>query len=401
MGKPFLIIVSARPFKAGQEGPSQNDMSDVGEKAPSAAWPSRTAKGVIKHVLGFAMSFLLLAWILYKADLRGVWDAIQRISLWPVLLTLAISYVSFPLRTLQWQWLMGNPEQARFPAAFRALSLGYLGNFLLPMRGGEFLKAFVLARSTELGFARTLSAVVLARFQDLLPILLLAMAVFWVAPLGEGIHMNLGGLLENAIIIPPKTLYAALGFFALAVAGGAVFCAMLYRWQDATHKLLVSFAQRYIPRLAPRLAAAFEQVSATVDVMGEVRLFWGGQAMAFLCWALFVLAPIPLLCSFSLSMRQASLTSVAINGLATFAHLLPSGPGALGTFHVLCLVALYLVNPGMDPDDAVAYTLIANLLSALGPALPGLFFLPGAWSDVRAAKRHTTPVSQGAPADEP
>jgi len=79
MGKPFLIIVSARPFKAGQEGPSQNDMSDVGEKAPSAAWPSRTAKGVIKHVLGFAMSFLLLAWILYKADLRGVWDAIQRI----------------------------------------------------------------------------------------------------------------------------------------------------------------------------------------------------------------------------------------------------------------------------------------------------------------------------------
>jgi len=375
-------------------------MSDIVESTPNASQPCRRTTSLLKHILGFGVSFLLLAWLLRKADLRGVWHAIEKISFWPVLLTLSISYLTFPLRTCQLQWLLGSRDEARFPAVFRALSLGYLGNFLLPLRGGEFLKAFVLARSSGFGFTRTLSAVVLARFQDLLPILLLAGTVFWVAPLGKGIQMDLGGLLENEIAIPAKALYAALGIFALAVAAGAVFLAVLYRWQDATRKVLVGFAERLIPRIAPRLEAILDQVAAAIRVMRERRLLWGGQALALLCWTIFVFAPIPLLSTFGLSVRQALLTAIAINGLATFAHLLPSAPGALGTFHLLCLIALYLVNPNMDPDDAVAYSLIAHLLSTLGPALPGLLYLPCAWSDLRIVKHRPQPKSRETAAHE-
>ena len=103
------------------------------------------------------------------------------------------------------------------------------------------------------------------------------------------------------------------------------------------------------------------------------------------------MAPIPLLMAFSLGFGQACVTAVAVTGIATIAHMLPSAPGAVGTYHAFCFVAVILCNPGMDPNAVVAYAVVAHLVGALSPALPGLFFLPRAWihlTDLRSAPSH-------------
>jgi uncharacterized membrane protein YbhN (UPF0104 family) len=88
--------------------------------------------------------------------------------------------------------------------------------------------------------------------------------------------------------------------------------------------------------------------------------------------------------SFGLDFKHAALTAIAQTGLTTIAHMLPSAPGAIGTWHAFCLVAVLSVNPEMDPNTALAYTFLAHLVSTVSPALPGLLFLPTAWRDLFA-----------------
>ena len=90
------------------------------------------------------------------------------------------------------------------------------------------------------------------------------------------------------------------------------------------------------------------------------------------------LAPVPLLASFSIELRAACLTAVAITGLGALAHLLPVTPAALGTYHLLCACGFLAMNPHLDWDQAVAFALVAHLIGTLTPALPGLLFLPTA-----------------------
>jgi len=76
--------------------------------------------------------------------------------------------------------------------------------------------------------------------------------------------------------------------------------------------------------------------------------------------------------------------------------MLPSAPGAIGTWHAFCLVAVLSVNPNIDPNTALAYTFLAHLVSTLSPALPGLLFLPTAWRDL-FSRSQPTPEIQPTP----
>jgi hypothetical protein len=176
---------------------------------------------------------------------------------------------------------------------------------------------------------------------------------------------------------------------AATLAGVAVFVA--YRWGPFVAKVLTARLGGIAPRLTGRVVGMFDAFSRGMAVVGRRRYFWGAQALAFCCWAIFAVAPVPLLTSFGLSFRQACVTAVAKTGLTTIAHLLPSAPGAIGTYHVFCFVAVILCNPSMDANAAIAYALLAHLVGTLSPALPGLVFLPRAWRGIRPLKSQLPP----------
>ena len=344
-----------------------------------------------KTVPGLLLSLALLVWILRGSDPSKVWGVLRTISPWLVLATAAIGYLSIPLRTVQWRWLLGNAPKAGFINVFKAICLGYLGNCVLPMRGGELVKTYVLSRNSDLPIARVLASVVLARLQDLLPILVLLAVMFTVIPLEEGINLREQALFDQPVFISKARLNQAFRLFAFCAAGAGIGLIVFYRWQDALHKRMVRVLASFSPRFAKLLDSLFSQVAAGVRVVGDARWFWGAQSLSFICWFIFAIAPVPLLLAFSLEFKQACLTALAMTGLTTFAHLIPSAPGAVGTFHALCLVALLVCNPHMDRNAAVAFTLIVHLIGTAGPALPGLVFLPQSWGQMWRIKRNGVP----------
>ena len=359
----------------------------LGKPAGKTAW--------WKMLPGLVLSLVLLLWIFRGSDLGKVWGVIRTISPWLVLATVAISYLSIPLRVVQWRWLLGNPREAGFTSVLKAICLGYLGNCILPMRGGELVRTYVLSRNSDLPIARVLASVVLTRLQDLLPILVLLVVMFTVVPLDDSIDLSEQGLFEEPVFISKVQLNVAFRVLAFSATGAGVGLVLFYRWQDALRKRMVRVLASVSPRFAKLLDSLFSQVADAVRVVGNARWFLGAQGLSFVCWIIFAIAPVPLLMAFSLDLSQACITALTMTGLTTFAHLLPSAPGAVGTFDALCVVAVLVCNPHMDRNAALAFTLVVHLIGTVGPALPGLVFLPQSWGQLWRIRRNGVP---GAPA---
>jgi len=331
--------------------------------------------------------------MLYIADLRRMVQFIREVSFAAFVMTILLGYLAIPLRAIQWQMLLGYSLEITFFKSFKAICLGHIGNFILPMRGGELLRAFVLSRSTGTPLGKVLVSVFLSRVQDLPAIGMVMAATFLL------------------VSVPPEALqrtFEILGVQLPRIANGigpaakslgvtAALCAILLILCYLFIHPMLSWVRQLSTRLpnsfAGPLTRFLEGVAGGIHIVGEPRLFWGAQLISFLCWLIFALSPIPLLLAFSMDLKQAFLTALSKTAITTVAHLLPSAPGTVGTFHAFCLLSVLAVNPNMDKDAALAYVFLAHIISTLSPAIPGLMFVPSAWKDI-SAFRHTTHQNQ-------
>src|SRR4030095_5290853 len=102
------------------------------------------------------------------------------------------------------------PPGARPTHLFNAVMIGYMGNNLLPLRAGEVLRAYVVARRGE-SFWTVVTTMVVERVLDGLAVGLMLAAVFFLVPVPR--ELEWAALLFLSIDV---ALIAALGTFTLA-----------------------------------------------------------------------------------------------------------------------------------------------------------------------------------------
>lgn len=331
-------------------------------------------KPILRLLLGATVGFALLGWLLHKAGWRDVAQSMKEFSAGSVLLMIAITYVSLPLRVGQWRALLGHPSRLTWTQTFRALCVGYVGNGVLPAGGGEFLKAYSLNRSANLGFARILGSIVLIRMQDLLPVLLITTAVLGILPLTDDVKASIGRLYPAASSLPDTELRFLLRLLSISGVGAIVVLFMAFLHRKAARRIALSLLSRLSERAAARCDDLLTRVDAAVGTLGHTRYFLEGQAYAVGCWTVFVMAPIPLLMELGLAPQQAFLSSLAVNGLATITLFVPIAPAGVGVYHTACGFALLSFNPSLSENAAVAYAVMSHLVS-LSPLVLSLAYL--------------------------
>jgi hypothetical protein len=290
----------------------------------------------------------------------------------PALLTTLIGYLALPLRAMQWRLLLPPDIRPTWRAAFKALCLGHLGNFLLPMKGGEFVRAWALARMAPTPAPAAFVSVALVRAQDLLPVAAVIFAASLLAPWGHAAEGASRPAIEQA-----DAVLVAGGLAALLAISAALL------WALGRNRERLAAAARVALAWLPVSVGDWLRrtlASLTRGLTGPRRAdLWRAQALAALCWVVFLLAAVPLLRAIGAEWGELLPASVVVTGLTTVAHLLPSAPAALGTYHAVALWALRLCLPGLDYEAALAYALTAHLIGTLSPALPGIPVAAMAW----------------------
>jgi len=117
-------------------------------------------------MLNLGISLVFLDFVFAEIDWAKFFEALKHANYWWLIPSTIFLLIHLFFRTLRWQWLLKPMGDVPFWPGFRALCIGITGNVVLPARAGEFIRAYVLHRSTGLSGVGVFATLVVERIFD-------------------------------------------------------------------------------------------------------------------------------------------------------------------------------------------------------------------------------------------
>ena len=121
----------------------------------------------IQIILGLLIGVFLMWFLFRDTDWNEVWAALRKAHIGWLALGLFFILLGFVVRIWRWGYIVNPVTPVSFWHLFSATQIGFLGNFVLPARIGEVIRALALSRSQNIPFPKTVAYVALDRLTDL------------------------------------------------------------------------------------------------------------------------------------------------------------------------------------------------------------------------------------------
>lgn len=334
-----------------------------------------------KAVILFSVGAAFLVGMVLHAGVGEVVRAITSAS--PTHLALAVAaYAAFFLvRAFRWKMLFSrSAPDVRLSSAAGITAVGWFANSVLPLKGGEVLRAALMAKREKVGLATSASTVALERVLDLLGLAVVAALGLLLVPQAA----QLPGGLARAMAVVWTLPLMALAALALAV-----------RYREAT--------MRFTRRVCERLGKVGEKLAGFLDsvLAGLAALSQRPRLLLKLLPLTLVVSALQALVFMFLAIAFMPQTPpiVAFAGGAIFliSFAFSITPGNVGTYEaafVAVFVALGAATEVAIPAAILTHvvtTLTVAMFAGVALALLGLESPRGAWRPIRAAHKGGLP----------
>lgn len=281
-------------------------------------------------------------------------------------IVLVASPLAVVLRALRWRFLLAAGNRVPLRAYVGAYLVGALANAVLLGRFGDFVKARFISKPVGSGvgpgvgpgvgdvtYGRSLSVVVIDRLLEGLALLVVFAAVLATASLPAWASRLawLGGGLSLAALIALRLLFGhRAGFLRLAERALA----------------------RVPASIRDRLLTAVEGLLAGCEALASYRRVMVGLVYAFAVWGVEIATVAILLRAFSVPAPRF-LAAIVLVVVLTFGMLVPTSPGSVGVYQLLCVFTLSLW--GVDRQLALAFGIVMQAVLFVPLYLAGLVWL--------------------------
>lgn len=273
--------------------------------------------GLIVWLIARDLDLDQLGGVLRAAD--GRWIAIGTAAIAATIIT----------RTQRWAVLL-RPIVLRSSTIARALLVGQVLNFVLPLRLGDVARSAWLGRTPNATFERVLGSVAIEKAWDWLALTLLVIITAWVAPVPDWliVPMRSVGLIAVVMLI---------GFGVIAVAPRS-------RWQPWIDRLTSR------PPFADRVNRLLDSVSVLRDrsTLGHVA------GWSVLTWGLGVVANYAVQRAYGVDTWSAALLLMVVLMIGV---TLPPSIAAIGLYEGLTMLTLGVFNVPAEIALAIGLTL--------------------------------------------
>ncbi len=318
-----------------------------------------------KTWLGLIISAVFLYLAFRKTDWAQTWEIVRTIDFFWLLASLPVLLLTFWLRAVRWRYLLLPAGRPTIHSLFGALMIGFMSLNLLPLRLGEFIRAYVLGRRENLSKSGVFATVVLERVFDGFTVLLFLITALFLQPmpLPEEAMAWIRAFSYLAVLI----FVCALVFLVLArlktdflVMLAEKLLSPLPRFQNLASRLIISFASGMDALASPRLIAwAFL----------HSILVWASTT-AFYWVVMFAFSPPG---GQSLGATVGPVGSVIVLGAIALGIMIPSSPGFVGTFELACITAM--VALGVERSIAGSYAIIVHITQFIPITVTGIVYL--------------------------
>ncbi|MEM7030809.1 MAG: lysylphosphatidylglycerol synthase transmembrane domain-containing protein [Chloroflexota bacterium] len=326
------------------------------------------------NLLNLGIGLVFLSLVFAGINLEEVSGAFAQANYWLLIPSVLALLVHLVIRIWRWQWLLKPMAEVPFGPAFRAGMIGIGGNMVLPARAGEFLRAYVIGRSSDISKTGAFATLVVERIFDGLTVLLMLILLF------------IFGVRD-----PELQPYAIAGatFYAIALVGVIVF--MLNRgWFE---RLL----ERLLPEnVASKLIPLIQNFADGLATLRDMRQLIVVSILSLVTWAIIPISFYPVLAAFDYGQPLPSFAPILVLPMIAFGLMIPGPPGGLGPFHAfgnLGLIISFQIagTPLTTEQEAIvtASIILLHLVQVIPEAALGLwaFFQEGlTTSDLKAGQ---------------
>ncbi len=238
-----------------------------------------------------------------------------------------------------WRWAaMLRPMVYRSPAILKALLIGQVLNFVLPIRIGDLVRAAMLSRSGGT-VERVLGSVAIEKAWDWIALTLLVFIVAVITPLPDW-------FIAPARVVGIGAAIVLIGFAIVAVSPPSL-------WPRALLRIVRSF--RWLPHgwsllMVERLQRVLDSLHAlrTRAAIGQAALY------SIITWLLGIAANYAVMRAFGLDSWIAAMLLMAVLMIGI---TLPPSIAAVGLFEGLTILTLSTFNLAFDTALAIGVTL--------------------------------------------
>ena len=286
-------------------------------------------------------------------------EAFQSANYWWLIPAVIVQLIAHWIRSVRWQYFLGNLKKIPVSTLFSATMIGYMGNTVLPAHLGEIIRANVVGHGEKIPTSSVLATVVIERIIDMFSLLIIMVAVL--------------------LIYPFPDLVKTGGYIMLVGTVGLALFLVLLKMQNQPTMEFIRFFLKFLPqkfseRIESMIVAFIDGISGQkrkrdyIFIVVYSMLIWG------LYWATFHITflAFDLIGTYDLN----PISSIVLLVITAFSIVIPSSPGYVGTYHYLCQFSLELF--GVPGSIGLSFAFVAHGVGMIPTALIGFAF---AWRE--------------------
>lgn len=280
-------------------------------------------------------------------------------------------------RTVRWRFLLkpvmkGETQRALFPVVV----VGYMANNLIPVRIGEFVRAYHLSLRERISMSAGVGTVALERLADMVSLLLLLGSAVSVGFVGFGSFV---GELANDVMggLPILILIAILPFIGVLVL--LILTYFIIRSSSENIETTFRSSLQFLPdRFQDRSVRVMINLLSGLTVVRSPKAFLNVIALSLLVWVCEICMYYLIALGFDIRSSFGSelqfIAAIAVFGsAANLAGVFPSSAGSWGPFDAFGAAAL--VALGLDSSVAAAYALTVHVVLWAPVTIAGIALL--------------------------
>jgi uncharacterized protein (TIRG00374 family) len=332
-------------------------------------------------ILGFAVSAVFLFFALRGQDYAAIREAFSQVAYWYLIPALLLYFTGVMVRAYRWSVLLRPVEKVRARELVGINAVGLMANNVLPLRTGEFVRAYALSQKTSISKSTGLATIAVERIFDGMALLA------FIA--GSMLFVDLTSQLERVAELAVLIFALALAALILLAKGGRLRDRMLRLalgpLPDKLSGRVNGMAESFISGLG-----IFHNWRELAVVSVTSLIAWGFEASAYWVVARAFGGQIAAV----MGVPETLLTT----GIANLATLVPSSPGYVGPYEAAIILVLNGAL-GLSRELALSYGVLMHVMLWLPITIWGLF----EWSRLHISLRQveqaeyddeTTPVGE-------
>jgi glycosyltransferase 2 family protein len=283
-------------------------------------------------------------------DLARTAQELRQSSPAPIVGAVVFLFLSYWIRAWRWRYLLMPIKSIRVRPLFRSTLIGFMGNYLLPFRAGEIMRAVSIGKTQEISKSAALGSIVLERVFD-------------------GVVISLTPFLALAAVeLPPWVTRVNFGLLALYITGLVGLVIVTQRgWTEAwIQRAMVLMPMRFARRAGPIATEFLHGMKGITHGRGLLPI----ALLSIACWVIHGMYFFLMFTALEIELSfSAALVLQMVIGLGV---ILPAAPGYVGTFEYFTVLGLALF--GIGHDTAFAYAVLAHICQFVPVSVVGLFF---------------------------